>query len=359
MSHEKESQAWDILNSCIGEDGIWADPTRYQWQCWTRDFAIAILPFLLQKRIHLDVVRKHLHNLSELQQPNGQIPIVFIDRVHEKEWVAAKEEKARANGKPSFMLERHKSGQLWNLTPGTRDSEILYLLAMYEYVQATGDDAFLYSHRSSVDAALRFIQDNLVKENGLVIGCDWRDTMEAELGNKQLLTNNCLLYRVYTLMEQVDYSVNHAPQLKAAILSHLCPGGTFIDYVGSNDFDPLGASFAVLFGIAGSEHTPNLLKSFASVDTPYGVTIRCKHNPLDEKERVMIEDTQGIVVWPFVIGFTVLALRKLGVVDVADAQYRKLISLSGFREYYDPRTGEGYGAAAQTWSSVLYLRCLL
>lgn len=373
---EKRNLAIDIVKSCIGSHGVYADPTRYNWQCWTRDFGIAILPVIpLKER---DIARKHLEHLSGLQRENGQIPILFIDPDHEKEWVDEKQRKSAEQGRPSFMLSRYQAGELWNLTPGTRDSEIIYIIAMHEYaasLDAQEKSAFLDKYKNHIDKALGYIETVLLQPNGLVKGCDWRDTMEAELGEKQLLTNNCLLYKAYVLLGLDE----KAARLKGNILRQFCPEGKFLDYlpVGPNGEgsrpDPLGLSFAVLFGIADElRHFEIILSQLKSVDSPCGVTIQCKHNPLDEKEKAMIERTNGVVVWPFIVGFTILALQRMvygrslsshealrqSARDFMYEQFDKLRGLDGFREYYDPADGSGYGALKQTWSAALYIRAM-
>jgi hypothetical protein len=196
-------------------------------------------------------------------------------------------------------------------------------------------------------------------EDGLTRGCDWRDTMHLELGHLPLLTNNCLLYRVYELSSSSYYSGKRkAAAIKRRILEVLCPAGTFIGYPGSDRFDPLGGALAVLCDVAEPRHYEQLAASFESVDTAHGVTIKCRHNPAGPEEAEVIERTDGVVVWPFIVGFAALALHRMGRPDAARQQFNKLLALDGFREWYDPATGRGYGADAQLWSAALYARAL-
>jgi len=349
MSLERKTmEAYAILYRCIGTNGVWADPTRYQSQCWTRDLALASMPLLLdmgRKR----VVRTHLKNLSKRQRPNGQIPILFLDEVWP--FLFDKARKSLRSGRISFMLGRFLKGRLWNLTPGTRDSEILYIIGMYEYAVRTKDRAGLKRHARRIQKALYYIEGNLMRD-GLVIGCDWRDTMHKELGNKPLLTNNSLLYHAYRLMEETE----KAEQLRNRINERLWTGEAYLDYPGSTRFDPLGGAFAVLYDVALEERYASLLASFRSVDTPRGIAIKCRHNPISKKEKEVIDRTDGVVVWPFVVGFTILALIKMGERAMAEEQFQKLLALDGFREWYDPATGKGYGAREQLWSAALFLR---
>jgi glycogen debranching enzyme len=60
--------------------------------------------------------------------------------------------------------------------------------------------------------------------------------------------------------------------------------------------------------------------------------------------------------WAFTNWFLYHALHKRGFEERAERLRRSLMELvekSGFREYYDPRTGEGHGAREFTWSGLL------
>lgn len=349
--NRKMNTARNILLSCIGTKGVYADPSRYRYQCWTRDFVIAILPALISSGIGY-IATAHLENLSRLQRNSGQIPILFLDRA----WPFIRDKILRSwqSKKLSFMLRRFFSGQLWNLTPGTRDSEILYIIGMFEYAKGTGDDSLLKRYASNIEKALSYVETSLVTSDGLVIGCDWRDTMERSLGDLALLSNNALLYHAYDLLGEVAKS----SRLRARINEAFWTGETYLDYRGNPRFDPLGGAFAVLYGVVPEERYPAVAEGFRSVDTAHGITIRCRHNPVSEEERSVIDRTDGVVVWPFVVGFSILAMLKMGMRETALEQFEKLLALDGFREWYDPATGKGYGADEQLWSAVLLLRAI-
>jgi hypothetical protein len=345
---EKIAVAMEIIRKCIGRKGVWADPSRYRWQCWTRDLALAIMPALVEIG-EAGAVRRHLENLTLQQRHNGQIPILFLDS--SLPFLYEKIKKSVCDRRLSFMLKRYLKNELWNLTPGTKDSEILYAIGMLEYANRTGDQSLLRRYGLNVEFAVGYIERELMRD-GLVLGCDWRDTMERELGDKPLLTNNCLLFHAYDLMgKKVEAAV-----LRSKINDHFWDGESYLDYQGRSWFDPLGGSLAVLYGVAQKGRHESLRLGFDSVDTPHGVAIMCRHNPTSNEERMVIERTGGVVVWPFVVGFSVIALAMMGERDMAEDQFRKLSALEGFREWYDPATGKGYGAQEQLWSAALYLR---
>lgn len=343
--------AYRVLQACIGERGVWADPERYRDTCWTRDFSMAIQPALLSSGMQ-GVARRHLESLCLAQRANGQIPILFLD--NEERWIAMKREEASRQGRKPFMLRRYEEegGSLWNLTPGTRDSEIHFLIAMCEYVRETRDRSLIDQYPSVMRAALRYVENTLMRD-GLICGADWRDTMHRELEQTPLLTNNCLLYRLYSLGWFTDQAQRLQQRIKQVFLRY----GTYIDYPDApRHFDPLGASFAVLYDIAPPLMYEGLKHSFRQVDTPFGVTIRCRHNPHTSEEIAVIDRTDGVVVWPFVVGFTILAAIKMGWMEFAGEQFEKFTRLDGLCEWYDPATGAGHGAKEQLWSATLYMR---
>jgi len=187
----------------------------------------------------------------------------------------------------------------------------------------------------------------------LTVGADWRDTMEVFLSNKHLLTNNVLLVRAYELMNN-----SHAEEmLRSNILDAFVTNDSIKDYLPGGDRpDPLGISLAVIYDVIPKELYPMARDVIKSIDTDCGVTIKCVHNPYSPGEKEVFAETGGEVVWPFVVGFTVIALKKMGYLKYAREMLKKMEKLDGFYEFYDPRDGKGYGAPEQLWSATLYLR---
>ncbi len=353
--------AEEILVECMGTQGIWADPSRYRGQCWTRDLVLAVLPVAYESRRKRLLALRHLENLARRQRDDGRVPIVFLDGPEgHARFLLDKLRKSARDRRPSFMLTRYLRGELWNLTPGTRDSEILFVLGLHEYERNAPDPGLTTSLHVPIEMALAHVRERLMVD-GLVTGADWRDTMERELADKPLLTNNALLFRALRLYEETfdqdDPDRNaESEALRRRILETHFADGRVIDYPGNDRFDPLGAAFAVLNDVVGPDYYPRIVEAMRAVDSPCGVTIKCRHNPISADERAIIERTDGVVTWPFVVGFAVLALLKMGERAFAEEQFAKLTALDGFREWYDPATGQGCGAARQLWSATLYTR---
>lgn len=370
--------AEDILSRSICRRGILAGSgPRYVDQCWTRDAALALFPSF----DFLDTVRQgkypdysscrsvHIQELAIRQGKNGAIPILFADDF--SRLITSKLGKCAWDGKcldvcSSFVLKRIFDGYfnttnqfpefvdfpndkecgLYRLTPGTTDSELMFAFAVY--TQSSPISAV--EHRAA-ERAVTYLEEHYVRD-GLHHGADWRDTMEEFFRDKPLLTNNALLYAVYI----AKGDVKKAEALKAHINHTFWEGETYLDYPGGTRFNPLGASLAVLHGLVPEERYNSVLAGFRSVDTPYGVTIECKHNAHQPGETEVIERTNGIVVWPFVVGFTILAAFEMGQINFAFEQFEKMHNLDGFAEWYDPTDGNKWGEYEQGWSAAMYVR---
>lgn len=395
----KRQQAIDLLERCIGEKGVWADPVRYKDTCWTRDTACAILPAMLVLRNAghplgervLEALVTFVENLFAKQRPDGSLPIVFLD--NEERWVAAKEQQERDRGREPFMLKRYREGQLENLTPGTHDSEIwgLHLAAVLSAMGRPGLSTLPGRLRVQMMRAMDFVLANYF-ENGLLVGADWRDTMHDEFMHTPLLTNNVICLQQLRMMANRTYkhSKMHgipageefpheryqraAENLERRIRETFVRDGRLIDFPTDDPaklrFDPLGASYLAFSTVLKdglhsffkhdaafeAELAKMVPRGITEVDSPCGVTIKCKHKAYRDGEQEVIDRTDGVVVWPFVVGYTCWAFaERLKMRDVALDQYRKLLAHDGFAEYYDPQTGKGWGAREQLWSACLFL----
>lgn len=371
---KKIYEAASILNRSIGKQGIFAGSgLRYQNQYWTRDVALALIPAFRSLQnidknlcgnasVSSDKIKTHLYNLAKKQGRSGAIPILFSDF---PELVKNKMKKCSWDGTclnvgSSFVLKRIFDGihgelekfpefsdfpedeqrGLYRLTPGTTDSELMFAFCM---LNELGDC-------TAVRMAISYLEQNYVRD-GLHHGADWRDTMEVFFRDKPLLTNNALLYAVYKKKGDIE----KAEALKQAIDRTFWTGETYLDYPGSDRFDPLGASLAVLHGLVPPERYGAVLDGFKSVDTAYGVTIKCRHNAYQPGEAEVIEKTDGVVVWPFVVGFTVLAAMEIDQQFALD-QFEKMHKHEGFGEYYDPADGSQWGEPERGWSAAMYVR---
>lgn len=192
-------EARQVIRDNIGRHGLWASPTRYRYQCWTRDFVVTEMTALFDLGLQ-DVARSHLENLAARQREDGKIPILFTD-----DWLRLFLQKSwhsLRNHRVSFVLQRMLGPGIEKLSPWTKDPEIQFIIGIKEYLKHTGDNRFLERYRRQIDSALTYVETHVVRD-GLVVGSDWRDMLKG-LEGKALLTNNAFLYRVYSFLQQND-----------------------------------------------------------------------------------------------------------------------------------------------------------
>ncbi|MEI8365361.1 MAG: DUF84 family protein [Parachlamydiaceae bacterium] len=109
--------------------------------------------------------------------------------------------------KASFALKTFMDGNLQNLTPGTRDSEIHYILTIFALIKhdLQGRESLLKEFAPFLAKALYYLYMNVVdNEDGLPRGADTRDIFADMLYDSKLLTNAVFLYQVLSFF--VDYA---------------------------------------------------------------------------------------------------------------------------------------------------------
>jgi hypothetical protein len=360
MMTTKIDDAEKLIRACRGSKGMWASTGRYRHQCWTRDFCIATSYLLMHYPAlqSLETVFHHLYNTATRQKFDGKIPILYLD--DEMEFLRDKIEKSLAARKISFMLKRYLDRDIENLTPHTRDSELLYIITASEFLDAAKRQNYQINEvaknmiSSARILAMDYIEKNLLVD-GLVPGADWRDTRE-DLNDKCVLTNACLLYKAYTALSMRD----KATQIKNILQEKFWNGEYFIDYVGCDNFDILGNSLAIIYGIVDNSQTNSIFEyAVANIQTEFGFKMSDTFLPaLDEKERTIMERDKA-VIWPFTNGFLLDAMLTHGGTKwhgFVESQFAIWSERKGFYEWYDIVEGNGYGSVNQTWSAALYLR---
>ncbi len=342
---EKYSLAKDLLMKACGRLGIWAGLGRYANQYWTRDLSYSLGYFLLFNGKQ-ELLKKHISQLIKRQKRNGQIPILFIE--NRFRFFFNKAVKSLTDRKISFMLKRFLQGKLWNLTPGTKDSEVNYLSLIFRYATLTGDHDFIGTNFSAISKALLYVESNLLNSDGLVLGGDWRDTMQKELEQKPVLINNVLYWYVLSKMGRTLKSENLKQNIRLLVNDEIGRSGT-------SYFDPLGVAFAVIYNLIDESQFVEITNAFKKSSCEYGIIATCPHNPLSQEEAQVILRTGGSVVWPFISAYTIIALFKMGSTVFANEQFKILSQLDGFYEWYDPTTGKGYGEKYQLWGASMFM----
>ena len=376
MNLSKEEYALNLIERCKGVKGVWASTGRYNNQCWTRDFCLTICPLLLlgsrsrsrsgsgSQQSDINLAKKHLGEIIKRQKPDGKIPILYLD--DEKKFLRNKIEKALEQKTMSFMLSRYLDDELENLTPHTRDSEVLFIIAIDQLVKTLEKqndcldpdldpdlDIFINSAAKAARHALEYVKTIL--KDGLIHGADWRDTRE-DLNDKAVLTNACYLYKAYKIFNLDD----EAEKVKEILKRDYWNGTYFRDYPGSDGFDILGNSLTVLYDITTEDQMNSIFEyAMENLSTPYGFKMTETFLPaLNAKENeVMRRD--AAVIWPFIGGFLLSSMITKGGKKwycIASKEFDKWEKLEGFNEWYCIVEGGGYGSQDQIWSAALYLR---
>lgn len=353
---QKLEEAREVLMRCIGKKGVWASSARYHDMCWTRDLAVSV-PALIREG-HEGAVRRHLQELMRRQKPNGKIPVFFLDNV--SRFLFRKVRHGLLQKRTSFSLVGFFGGDgIASISPWTKDSELMFVIAMYEYALATGDVAFVEAYRANITAAFRYIENNLLRY-GLIHGVDWRDS-RPDLEGKALLGLNCFLYWAYMFSGQTE---------KAFILSNrihgwfwIGHGGYYRDHIDTKEFDVLGNALALYSDIGLTEpfyyweRVDRVLTKLSSLESPYGYIERNVPLPpiAPGEHEVMRRVGSDGLVFPFLTGYVIRAAYSLGLNHIARREFEKLLSLPGNHEWYDPRTGRGGGSPDQLWTATSLL----
>jgi len=279
------------------------------------------------------------------------------------------------------MLKRYLDDDLDNLTPNTRDSEVLFVITVCQYlikcaqesinipkefIQNKKYDELVQLYQGALNA-MAYIENNILS-NGLIAGADWRDVRE-DLDDKTILTNACFLYQAYKLMDTLStecetdpkyfHNQNKMKDIVNLIQTKFWNGFYFNDYPGCQKFDLLGNSLVILYGIANESQTESIFNYVTTSVGPHGIpTAETFLPPLNEKERQVMK-RDAAVIWPFTNGFMLEAMLASGNqkwIDYAINEFNKWRQLDGFYEWYDIVDGHGYGRRDQGWTAALYLR---
>ncbi len=348
------NEAKDMILRCVGERGIYAGTLRYRHQCWTRDLAYSIDALINLGQA--EAVKTHLLTIAKKQNKSGRVPIMYITsytgflRIHAHDLLTHKRrviQQVRLYAKKFNPLKF----SFQNITPWTTDGEMLFIIAAIRYFDRTHDADFINEIYPSLKKALNYIEKHNLNEDDFVTGGDWRDVNIA-LDNAVLLINNALLYKVYLVMGEKK----KAEILRERINDAFWTGSYYRDRLGSDEFDTLGQSWAVLYDVVPKERYASVAKKYYDVDSAHGLRVNnnVPDNSLIDPSVQAFTDQFG-TIWPFVTGSGVLALIKMGSFDFAKEQFIKWTELKGFYEWYNADSGSGLGDREQLWSAALYI----
>lgn len=374
------------FSACSIKDNIPYGTDENYHSVWARDGAITVigsLPLIKDKEIH-KCQRQTLVTLFEHISRNGQIPsnVRIKDNVPDYSGV----------------------GGICSI-----DSGIWVVIAFYEYVNVTKDIKFLRKYISDVKETMRWLGAHDGNNDALLEipeAGDWTDLFG---GSYNILYDEILWYRANVCFgrmlemlgdyEQAGENIRWSQVIKKEILQNFWPSTQQILFqsvsfaerqftLGDTSYliaqttpfdfswrcDVFGNILAFLHGVLDAEKAHQTLKFMlgVGVNDPFPVSnVYPVVTPGDPDWRPYY--TVNLLnlpnhyhnggIWPFVGGFWVKYINKLGLKDVAISELHKLalINKEGvneeweFTEWAHGTTGRAMGKAYQAWSAAQYI----
>ncbi len=367
--------------------GLMASSEGYR-QVWARDSVITSLGALLTPG-HEECLPRSLETLAGQQSELGAIP-----------------------NNVSVA-----TGRLDHTNAGSVDSNLWYILGHYFNNQESGDAGFIRKYWPSLEKALLWLRYQDSNGCGLLEvheAADWADLLANRFN---ILYDNVLWYAALRGMGVMADQVgeNGTPYLdKACDVRHKlrivlwvgaenteewgpdCPGHAewkhtlgqvdpvlvkrpfFLPYVAFRDYgdycDVFGNLLAILFGVANPAQEHRILDYLYQVGIAEPYPVRVLHPVIypgskDWREYYrnnnlnLPDQYHNGGIWPFVGGFYVAVLVKVGRLEEARHQLKKLAEINRlginqeweFNEWCHGRTGRPMGYPHQAWSAGMYI----
>ncbi len=173
--------------------------------------------------------------------------------------------------------------------------------------------------------------------------------------NKYVFSNQVLLYKMYQLIENNKKAEEIKENINYFFWNEKL--GHYIDYIngGEDRIDVLGHSLALLYDIPTEKYIEKIIKSIEKALTIFGY--RNIWPPYEKEICNQKPNTyQNSAIWPFVQGFIIMALKKIGLKEEAKKEFVKFTNLKGFNEWYSPIDGRPLGSTYQLWSAASYIQ---
>lgn len=331
---------------------------------YTRDLMLCALGICkTDNDVLLLALEKTLKTLAKNQSPNGHIPSLVHD-----------------------PLDR-----------GASDTTPLFLLALDEYRKKTKQKGFL---KEAEEKALLWLSYQSPDDNvliGQLPTSDWRDE-EWVLGYG--LYVNAIYYEVLKRYRKIK----DAKTLKSLVGRFEIVGGIKHRHVhegllikhkpyfaqwaykvmGSERFDLVGNSLAIVFGLSSKTRSKKIvkwveeeckhlrIKGELKGDLPPVLFPYIKPQDPDWHGRYEIYNQPGCYhnggIWPFAVGLYIAAIAKSGFEELAKEKIVHLAKLNkisrnpkyewGFSEWFKAQDLTPQGASHQSWSAAMYIYAL-
>lgn len=395
MIAEGYDKAQEILQRCVSSRGFKASAQINGYpQVWARDAVITSLGALLLDDMELiEASRTSLTTLRNHQTDLGLIPL----NVHSE------------------------TGEVSGENAGALDSNVWYILGYYAYYSTTGDSEFLAEGFPSLEQALLWLRYQDMNNCGLLEipeAGNWADLLAVRYNT---LYDNVLYFAAFramaTLSEEVgkdgSFYLSQARAIAKRInllmgidrqwnayrfashlktlqemhlewyMAHYNAGVIssrpyYLPYMAFRSFgdffDAFGNLLAILFGIANSERTDQILSYMRSVGVQSPYPIKAFYPPImpgdqDWREHYRSRNLNlpnqyhNGGIWPFLGGLYVAVLVHIGRSLVAKEVLKKLAEANHlgrfsqweFNEWLHGLSGRPMGYPYQAWSAAMYI----
>lgn len=317
---------------------------------WARDLGFA--SFGLLEVGELQTAREALEVFFINQRTSGQFPVKVhstsvLDRYLHS--LFKREQPITAPIKPKYMTA-HNTISL--------DGNAILVIATLNYVERSGDAAFLRQHWPALNRAMAWLETHANPEDGLLhqaAFADWADSV-ARAG--RVIYPNILYWKA--LLEMAGAAARHndkarrtlyqarADAVKSAINQHFWRADLGY-YVTSRQFDNLSSSgnlLAIAWGLTTPEQAHTILDRMRDFEMASPVPTRVTHRPYPQKF-IAIENRLGGIghyhtstAWLWLGAWHVIALTRMGrLAEAEELLYRisKVIVRDGaVHEVYAP-----------------------
>lgn len=298
-----------------------------------------------------------------------------------------------ANGQiPKYVDPTGEDVDFWYL--GCVDATLWWLIAVAHVQRHSSIEGVQARWKGQIERALNWLlaQEHqrffLIQQNE---ASDWADIMPR---SGFVLYTNALWHRVKALFDlpelaRTNYHFNHLfhpfqtdlpDYRRGRLLRHYARRGqrnpglylSFVNlsFVG-DEGDVLGNLLAVLYALDRDERAKEIMKTLLAEQVHEPYPVRAVTTPITRNHELwrayMARHQQNHPhqyhnggIWPFIGGFFVMALAKLGKRDEAMAELVKLARVNSlgewrFTEWFHGRTLAPCGMAGQSWNAATFL----
>ncbi len=365
MIEQVREKAIEVLKHCAKPQGFYASglPGGYE-ALWARDSMIASLGASITGTAFQTPFRKSLELLSEHQSELGQI----------------------SNAVGSYNVERKS-----DITYNSIDSSLWYLIGHHVYAKAYNDRVLLQKYAKHIKKALLWLQYQDPNEDKLLVQqptMDWQDAFPHKYG--RVLNTQALYYAMLRMYGDNGLATRIQRVINGNIEQYLSlydkKLGYYLPWIWKNHdgdreqeewFDTLGNLLAIVTGLATPEIARSILRHMEeqqinrpypcrAIDPPLKPGGKEWHSYFEQCDAKTPYHYSNAGVWPFIGGFYVASLVKMGYCEKAEKELNLLAQANqkrkdggewGFQEWLHGKTGQAIGNSEpyQAWSAGMYL----